>query len=81
MAWPKGKPRSAETRARMSEAHKAAWADPAVRARMSEARKAAWADRYEAEMQPRQVRETRKSLGEVPRDALEALIFGGGPRR
>lgn len=64
MAWPKGKPRAAETRARMSAA-----------------RKAAWADRYEAEMQPRQVRETRQSLGEVPRDALEALIFGGGPRR
>lgn len=43
MAWPKGKPRSAETRARMSAARKAALADPEVRARMSAASKAALA--------------------------------------
>lgn len=39
----KRKPHSAETRARMSEARKRAWADPEVRARMSEGRKRAWA--------------------------------------
>jgi hypothetical protein len=44
MGWPKGKPRPKETRAKMSAARKAAWADPAVRAKMSAARKAAWAD-------------------------------------
>ena len=42
--WPKGKPRSATTRAKMSAASNAAWADPAVRAKMSAASKAAWAD-------------------------------------
>ncbi|HUC70345.1 MAG TPA: hypothetical protein VMS01_04055 [Stellaceae bacterium] len=36
--------RSAEVRARMSAASKAAWADPEVRARMSAASKAALAD-------------------------------------
>ena len=40
----KGASHAAEARQRMSEASKAALADPAVRQRMSEARKAAWAD-------------------------------------
>ena len=39
-----GRKHSDATRAKMSAASKAAWADPAVRAKMSAARKAAWAD-------------------------------------
>lgn len=45
MGWPKGKPRPAEIRRRMSEASRKAWADPEVRRRMSEARRKAWAAR------------------------------------
>jgi hypothetical protein len=44
MGWPKGKKRSAETRAKISAASKAQWADPAVRAKISAASKAAMAD-------------------------------------
>lgn len=40
---------SADTRAKMSAARKAAWADPAVRAKMSAARKAALAEKHRAE--------------------------------
>jgi hypothetical protein len=66
-------------RAKMSAARKAAWADPAVRAKMSAARKAAWAEKYEADMRPRQSRETRSAekLRDVPTDALEVALFGG----
>ena len=39
-----GRRHSDVTKAKMSAARKAAWADPAVRAKMSAARKAAWAD-------------------------------------
>ena len=65
-------------RAKMSAASKAALADPAVRAKLSAARKAAAAEREDRELQPKRKREQRKELGEVPRDALESLIFGGG---
>lgn len=44
MGWPKGKTHSAEARAKISTARKAAWADPEARAKMSAAFKAAWAD-------------------------------------
>lgn len=73
----KGKRRSPEQRAKMSAASKAALADPAVRAKMSAARKAAWAEKYEAELAPKRKRETRKGLGEIPRDPFEAALFGG----
>lgn len=60
------------------EKHRKTLADPAVRAKMSAASKAAAAEREDRELQPKRKREQRKELGEVPRDALESLIFGGG---
>lgn len=50
---------------------------PEQRAKMSAARKAAWAEKYEAELAPKRKRETRKGLGEIPRDPFEAALFGG----
>ena len=44
MGRPKGFKCSAETRAKMSEARRRAWADPKVRAKMSEACRRALAD-------------------------------------
>ena len=75
-----GRKHSDATRAKMSAARKAAWADPAVRAKMSAARKAAWAEKYEQDMRPKQRRESRKCLPPVPRDPYEAMLFGGGRR-
>lgn len=71
--------RSAETRAKMSAARKAALADPAVRAKMSAATKAAWAQKHEASLVPKQRREMRShaALAEIARDPFEALLFGG----
>ena len=63
-------------RAKMSAASKAAWADPAVRAKRSAARKAALAEKYEADLAPKRKRESRKGLGDVPRDPFEQMFFG-----
>lgn len=77
MSRPKGYACSSATKAKMSAASKAAWADPEVRQRMSEASKKAWAEKYEADLAPKQRREQRKGLPPVPRDPYEALLFGG----
>lgn len=76
----KGAKHTPEVRKRMSEARKAAWADPAVRKRMSEAQKAAWAAKNDAQgaMVQRRERGGADALRKIPRDALEAALFGGG---
>lgn len=53
----------------------------AARQRMSEATKAAWARKDDLAGQPKQRRETRaaQALREVPRDPLEAALFGSQP--
>ena len=47
MGWPKGKPRSMESRRRMSEAHRKLHADPEFAARLKVAAKAAYVRRCE----------------------------------
>jgi hypothetical protein len=67
------------TRAKMSAASKAALADPATRAKMSAARKAALAAKDDRDNQPQQrrTRADKAVLQDVPRDPLEAALFGG----